>query len=421
MKYSFIKKIIDSTIILLLIFSSGGLLFVFNRNTCYLIFLGLLVFSFIFIGKSLKSSVINAALLTLFSIVILFSINYFYAITEQSINKYFYYITVSLVSIFTLTYFINNRSYEELVKTIYFVLKLLVFHSLINFIVYFIFKNNLTTISSVNNDYETFSNLFFYMIKEKNVIDVFGIEFCRNMGVFWEPGVLQVFLNLFFFLEAFVFKQSKTLLFITAFVILTTYSTTGIAILLIQGLVYIYNVGRVNRLLIPVLFIFLLPVFIVFNINFDEKRIGVKSFSFQKRIFDLTQPFFIAIENPLTGIGLDIEKFINFRQEFYFSSTVLTSLQDQVGVQATTVGTDKGSSNSVMFLLAGTGFPTTILLLYMFFRQQMIKEKKWLLMTILLISVMSEPLLLRPFFFIFIVSGFFHIFHKITSHKTQIE
>jgi len=56
----------------------------------------------------------------------------------------------------------------------------------------------------------------------------------------------------------------------------------------------------------------------------------------------------------------------------------------------------------------------------MFFKQQIIKEKKWLWMLIMVVSVMSEPLLLRPFFFLFIVSGFTYFFYKITSHKQQI-
>jgi len=66
------------------------------------------------------------------------------------------------------------------------------------------------------------------------------------------------------------------------------------------------------------------------------------------------------------------------------------------------------------------GFPTAILLLYMFFNQQIIKEKKWLWMLIMVVSVMSEPLLLRPFFVLFIVSGFTYVFYKMTSYKQQI-
>ena len=82
--------------------------------------------------------------------------------------------------------------------------------------------------------------------------------------------------------------------------------------------------------------------------------------------------------------------------------------------------TDKGSSNSIMFLLAATGFPTACLFIYMFFKQQIIRDKKWLWMIIMLISVMSEPLLLRPYFFIFIVSGFMSTYQKMILPKKQL-
>jgi len=117
---------------------------------------------------------------------------------------------------------------------------------------------------------------------------------------------------------------------------------------------------------------------------------------------------------------LDIDQFQKLRKEFYFSSSTLKSLQDQIGVESKSTGTDKGSSNSIMFLLSAMGFPTAILFIYMFFKQQIITEKKWLIMILMTISVISEPLLLRPFFFIFITSGFMNIFYKITSHKKQL-
>jgi hypothetical protein len=129
---------------------------------------------------------------------------------------------------------------------------------------------------------------------------------------------------------------------------------------------------------------------------------------------------FIALENPLTGIGLDVEQFQNMRQEFYISSSSLNAIQEKTGVESKVNGTDKGSSNSITYLMAAMGFPTAIFVLYMFFKQQIIKEKKWLWMLIMVASVMSEPLLLRPFFLLFIVSGFTYVFYKITSHKQQI-
>ena len=68
--------------------------------------------------------------------------------------------------------------------------------------------------------------------------------------------------------------------------------------------------------------------------------------------------------------------------------------------------------------MAAMGFPTVVLLLYMFFKQQIITEKRWLWMLIMTVSVMSEPLLLRPFFFLFIVSGFIYFFYKISITQT---
>jgi hypothetical protein len=257
-------------------------------------------------------------------------------------------------------------------------------------------------------------------VPKKCLISVFGLEFCRNQGVFWEPGILQAFLNSLFFLEAFIIKRSKALLIVIVLVIFTTYSTTGLAILLLQGLVYVYNEFKKNKLFFLLIVSALIPIYLILQVNVQDKVQGEKEASFQKRFFDLTQPFYIALENPITGIGLDVEQFQKFREEFYFTSSALNYIYNQTGVGLKVDVTDKGSSNSIMFLLAATGFPTALIFIYMFFKQQIITEKKWLWMSIMLISVMSEPLLLRPYFFIFIVSGFMSFYQKMISHKKQL-
>ena len=418
MKVAYFYKIIDTILISLLVLSSGGLLFVFNRNIRYAIFLGVLLLAVLFSKDKFKTKEVNSALLTSLTILFLFYINYIFAISAQTINKYAYYLTVCAVSILTLLYFRNNKKKDIFINRLYFILKIILFHAGLNFFAYFFIKNDLSIISSVNNDYETFFNIFFYVPK-KCLISVFGLEFCRNQGVFWEPGILQAFLNSLFFLEAFIIKRSKALLIIIAFVIFTTYSTTGLSILLLQGVVYVYNEFKKNRLFLFILAA-LIPIYLILQVNVQDKVQGEKEASFQKRFFDLTQPFYIALENPITGIGLDAEQFQKLREEFYFTSSTLNYIYNQTGVGLKVNVTDKGSSNSIMFLLAATGFPTAILFLYMFFKQQIIKDKKWLWMIIMLISVMSEPLLLRPFFFIFIVSGFMSIYHKMITHKQQL-
>jgi len=221
-------------------------------------------------------------------------------------------------------------------------------------------------------------------------------------------------LNIFFFLEAFIYKRNKLLLLITGFVILTTYSTTGLAILLFQVIIYVMRESKNNRMLIPVLISFCIPIYIILSMNVEEKLIGEKENSFNKRRLDFTQPLFIAYKYTLTGVGLDVVQFQKLRTGFYPSSESSHSSSNDVET------TDRGCSNSITFLFATTGFPTALLLLYMFFKQQLITQRKGIFTFIIFISVLSEPILLRPFFFIFIVSGFIHTFNRITSHKQQI-
>ena len=417
MIYTLKQKFLDNLIVFMLVMSSGGLLFVFNRNLSYGIFLAILCISYFLMNKKIHKISFNSSIVTIIVLFGLFIINYLFAVNDQELNKYYYYFMVIFVSVFSLTHFANNKN--RLLHRLYVVLQIIVFHSLINFVFFFFINDNLSVISSTYHECETFLNLFFYTT-ERGLVTLFGLEFCRNQGLFWEPGVLQVFLNIFFFLDAFVFKKNRFILVLTAVAIVTTYSTTGIALLLLQSLVYILKEMKNNKWFVP-LFIFLtIPVVIIFSLNVEEKFQGEKEGSFQKRLFDLTQPLFIAAEYPLTGIGLDLIQFQSMREEFYFSSSNLQALQNQIGVDSKMTGTDRGSSNSVMFLFAAMGFPTAILLIYMFFKQQIINDNKWLLMIIMLISVMSEPLLLRPFFFIFIVSGFFQFFNKIISHKQEL-
>ena len=102
------------------------------------------------------------------------------------------------------------------------------------------------------------------------------------------------------------------------------------------------------------------------------------------------------------------------------NSNTLSNLYSFFGVDQKIEFTDRGSSNSITFLLAATGFPTTIILIYMFFKQTIIRERKWLWMTIIVMSVISEPLLLRPFFLLFIVSGFMQFFNRVLLHDKQL-
>ena len=197
--------------------------------------------------------------------------------------------------------------------------------------------------------------------------------------------------------------------------ILTTFSTTGLLLLILQ-IGYFSQKLLKNNTKIILFIVLIIPLYFVFNSNLNEKIYGDGESSFQKRLFDLTQPFFIAVANPLTGVGLDLDRFQEVREGFYINSDLNSSL-NQFGIEQKVETTSRGSTNSVMYMMAGMGFPITFLLIYMFTKQQVITNDRLMWFTLTFVFVLSEPLLFRPFFFLFIVSGFMYTFNRIKSHK----
>ena len=421
MFYSLREKYTDNLLVLLLVFAGGGLLFVFNRNLMYYVFTAMLVIILLLNFYKLKKELTNSIVFTTISILSLFIINFFFAVSEQSLDKYLYYVTVVLSSVMFYVHFKNNRGNQIFLLRLNFILKIIFLHALVNFIAYFFVHDQLFDINSEYYSCKTYNYLFYYASDEINlsVMKLFGVEFCRNQGLFWEPGVLQIYLNLFFFIQAFILKQNRWL-FLIGFVILGTYSTTGILILIGQ-LVYLFiQRFNENKLFLPIIFLSFIPIYFVFSINVEEKLRGNRVFSFQKRLFDFTQPLFIAASHPLTGVGLDLDQFQKLRYEFYIDTESLELINETLGVSLKAAGTSAGSANSITFLIAAMGFPTGILFVFMFLRQKIINEHRLIFYFIVFTSVMAEPLFLRPFFFVFIISGFYHYFLKFTDNNVEI-
>ena len=90
-------------------------------------------------------------------------------------------------------------------------------------------------------------------------------------------------------------------------------------------------------------------IYLVFSINLEEKLRGNRVFSFQKRLFDFTQPIFIAASNPVTGVGLDLDQFQKLRYEFYIDDKSLELINETLGVSLRAAGTSAGSANSLTF------------------------------------------------------------------------
>jgi len=311
----------------------------------------------------------------------------------------------------------NNRDSAYFLDRIHFILKIVLYHSLLSFLCYFFLKGDLIKIyGGWGNEYVTdsFYYLFFYDA-EKHKLSLFGVEFVRNQGWFWEPGILQIFLNILLFLEGFVFKRGRWTIPLIIFAILTTYSTTGIFIMIIVlFFIFMKSIKR-NPLLILLAISVTFPLYYIAKANIDDKTTGEKAASFQKRYLDLVQPFAIASDYPITGVGLDRDFFQKFRSRFQMEDDFGKILQTSTGLERIAQSTEKGSSNSLTYLIAAMGFPSAFFLFYCLLKQNLFTKRKGIFMTIIIISLFSEPLLLRPFFLILVVSGMFSFFNKFTK------
>ena len=132
--YTLNQKYIDNLLVLLLVFTGGGLLFVFNRNLMYYFFLALLSGAIVINASELKRSLTNSIIFTFLTISSLFIINFLFASSEQSLDKYLYYFTVIISSILFYVHFKNNRGNHIFLLRLNFILKIIFIHSLLNFL-----------------------------------------------------------------------------------------------------------------------------------------------------------------------------------------------------------------------------------------------------------------------------------------------
>tara|TARA_B110000003_G_scaffold274479_1_gene314553 strand:+ start:78 stop:1295 length:1218 start_codon:yes stop_codon:yes gene_type:complete len=404
--------------------SGGGLFFVLQRNNLSYTLFFLAIFVLVFMGKKIKKSIFYASLFTLSLFLSLILVNYITApqieiMRGEQLNylQYAFHFLNITSCILILVHLKNNREASYFLDRIHFILKIVLYHALLSFLCYFFLKGYLIKLhGGWGNEYvaDSFYYLFFYDVEKYN-FSLFGIEFIRNQGWFWEPGILQIFLNILLFIEGFVVKKNKWTIFLLIITIITTYSTTGILIMLILLILISWSYIRRNPLVIIFAIGLLLPLFYVAETNIENKTTGERSSSFQKRYLDLVQPFAIAIDYPITGVGLDRDFFQKFRSRFQMEDDFGKILETSTGLERIAQSTEKGSSNSLTYLIAAMGFPSAFFLFYCLLKQNLFTKRKGIFMTIIIISLFSEPLLLRPFFLILVVSGMFSFFNKFTQ------
>jgi hypothetical protein len=287
------------------------------------------------------------------------------------------------------------------------VLKWMVPQAILTVIVGELFGQFFTPIVVNETIYQTFLFVFTYHVMMEQ-----GSLFLRPDGFFFEPGVYQIYLNIYLFLCLFVFRRfSHAVAAVVAILVLQ--STTGLAICMAQlGAAYLVHLRRIeiSKTLMVALFglAALIPVGLFSYDNFQTKTSGVLRGSAWARQYDLITGARVAMTNPIVGIGFNYERYYEEASRVAYRETKLAS---------TTIAT-RSNSNGIVTVLYSMGIPLGLLFLTGLFFQPFL-PMRWLVGSMLLVSLMSESLMLTPFFLLFTFGGFMQIFGGVTASRSR--
>jgi O-Antigen ligase len=221
----------------------------------------------------------------------------------------------------------------------------------------------------------------------------------RADGFFYEPGVFQIYLNIFLYLTLFVFKSWK-LAILAVLAVLCTLSTTG-AVTAFAIICWFIPTRYINRGSLGarvakagVAALVIAALGAVASINIADKLAGENRGSFWARQYDLITGLNIIVEHPLIGIGFDYNQYYKASSELGYAET---ELPDRITL-------DRGNSNGIIFLLYSVGIPLGIPFLIGMFRQTLLPDRA-LVGLILFLGCFGESLIFTPFFLMFIFSG----------------
>lgn len=397
-----LKVHFSSIILFLIIYTSGGVKILphFVTNTLCFVLLSLALilnkddlYKIYKVSKS-KTFIFFGILLIIFAFNILLNIKYADLVSYAFLLYYF------VIAFFAFVYF----SSISFIETLYRILKVILFLALFSIIIQLLFSLFFLYIKVDSMRYHYFPPIFLYSFLPFSFL---GFNFYRICLFFWEPGVLQIYLNLLLFFALFVFKQRRIQL-LTTIAIIFTFSSAGYLILLVQLVIYfkkeIFRSLKFTFLGL-LFFAILIPVI---KSNIEDKFTGKSRMSFIVRYYDTEMAINNILNNPIKGIGMqNADTYSNYRS----SNRFLNLLDLEVSPQVRDEILDReggGSTNSLLKVAEYFGLIVFFIFLYFLYKTPIIIVKKRLFFFILLIAMSTEPLLFTPFFIYLFVSGIFY-------------
>lgn len=230
-----------------------------------------------------------------------------------------------------------------------------------------------------------------FLIFFGRVETAFGIH--RSQGLFWEPGVYQIYLNVA--LHYFLFYTKRHVWAALSFVgVLLTLSATGVVLASLQLFVFIFGVNQrlSMKVLKTIIFLPFLVVYVVFaQTVVEDKLSGASKGSYMARNFDTLNGIAVTLENPW-GIGFNPNTYQKYAAENAFNID-------------TPLNTDRGQTNGLLILAYSTGIVWAVFILAVTFRQKIFPRYRILFFVVLVGSMTTEPLFFSPFVWMFTLSG----------------
>lgn len=248
---------------------------------------------------------------------------------------------------------------------------------------------NLPTIITKEHKLES----FFYL-QHYGEDSVFGFMGFRNSGIYWEPGMYQIFLNLillYYLYNTTSLSKNKRLivLALTTFSIITTGSVTGYLLAsIIFGVYAFFNKLSFIYKLLLVLSLGAILVYIWPHM-YELYEIKMETNSYDVRSNDVEMGWKVFKTNPIFGYGIVNDMYTHY------------------------VGSDRtGNTNGLMNLLINTGiigflFYSYGITKFAIFLSRIFSNKSLFVLIIIwfFMSLMNEPISLLPFVFLIIGYG----------------
>ncbi len=276
-------------------------------------------------------------------------------------------------------------------KEFYIALSIFVYHSLLGYAFYLISRNSFVAFDDLH---KSFLNIFYVSTTE-------FMGFQRNTGFFWEPGVFQLAVNLYLF-YCIKYRQNIYKILIVFFAVLSSFSTVGLIIVVVNFIYYLYVTVKVRRnLLLSSVASILLAVYFfpILSSNANAKTADDNT-SGLVRLRDFVIGIELIKERPILGHGItDSEYLLTKKYTRKTEADLFTN--EYIDVSGEMGG---GFTNGILGLIAWYGIPMSLFLYVSYFKNKFAGTgliERILFSLIPFFSLFSEPITYTSLFLMY--------------------